>query len=51
MIWGSWHKNGLRWSCMASGVEGFAFDRSQGLQSQMRSLESVKANIPGPASP
>ncbi|KAI0876824.1 60s acidic ribosomal protein-domain-containing protein [Hypoxylon argillaceum] len=51
MILGNWHKNGLRWSCMASGVDGFAFDHSQGLQSQARQLESVKANISGPASP
>ncbi|KAI1754107.1 60s acidic ribosomal protein-domain-containing protein [Xylaria castorea] len=51
MILGNWYKNGLRSSCMASGVERFAFDRSQGFQSQMRYPQSVKANISGPASP
>ncbi|KAI0521360.1 60s acidic ribosomal protein-domain-containing protein [Xylaria bambusicola] len=51
MILGNGHKNGLRWSCMASGVEGFAFDHCQGFQRQMRYLDSITGNISGPASP
>ena len=51
MILGNGHKNGLRWSCMDSGVEGFAFDSFQGLQRQIRYLDSVNDNISDPASP
>jgi large subunit ribosomal protein LP2 len=50
-ILGKWHKNGLQWSCMTLGVEGFVFDRSRGILNQLRYLEAVRANILSPASP
>ncbi|KAI1505351.1 60s acidic ribosomal protein-domain-containing protein [Biscogniauxia marginata] len=50
--WEKSHGNGLRWSCMAYGVEGFAFDRSLRNRVQLRYREAVKAKYKhSPASP
>ncbi|KAI0197616.1 60s acidic ribosomal protein-domain-containing protein [Astrocystis sublimbata] len=50
-ILGNRYKNGLRWSCMVSGVEGFAFERSRDRESHLRYPQSVMANTSGSTSP